>query len=543
VTDSGGDTGTCDKPPTWYQDADGDGYGDASLSQAACVQPEGCVADDTDCDDTRATVHPGAAERETDGSDDDCDGAYAAISVGDLPAVRIASQRNEAYSDYGLGKSVAMAGDMDGDGLGDILVSSYGSTADKHMGLTYVFDASILARTSSLDGGMASAVLTGGIEDAGSLDWISAAAGDLDGDGYHDILVGGDCGVNDASGVLYVARGPFAGATDLSTSAQAFHAEYPGAEFGRSIGPGDLDGDGYADIVFTGSDDYTTDGYGNLYVMHGPVTQSDVTEADTIVRGSFAGQHVGRTLVSLGDVDGDGRADFAYGGVSRGGGSSTFIVTDAPRGVADAASTGEDIEIDAKHDTAGLVATLGSTGDLDGDGYDDLAIIEWWSAQVFIVYGPRSGVKRTSLLDVAEADLHLDPSYDPAGTWLETTALGDWNGDGHAVLGVADTHWHPPDADCEWNSVHCWEGAIFLVGGPVIGTHDLQTEADRIEGEFDGGYLGGMNPFQAMEGGADVDGDGFPDLVVGAPGNCYDHDTPTECEDGFAYVIFGGGVP
>jgi len=57
---------------TWYEDSDGDGYGDASVPLEACVQPAGSVSDATDCDDDAAAVNPGATEV-CNGIDDDCD--------------------------------------------------------------------------------------------------------------------------------------------------------------------------------------------------------------------------------------------------------------------------------------------------------------------------------------------------------------------------------------------------------------------------------------------------------------------------------------
>jgi len=67
------DEGAAVDGTTWYADTDGDSYGDASLSQNACSQPAGYVADGTDCDDGRAATHPGASEY-CNGIDDDCDG-------------------------------------------------------------------------------------------------------------------------------------------------------------------------------------------------------------------------------------------------------------------------------------------------------------------------------------------------------------------------------------------------------------------------------------------------------------------------------------
>lgn len=59
---------------TWYQDADADGFGDASNTLTDCDQPEGYVSNSTDCDDTNADVNPDATEVVDNGIDDDCDG-------------------------------------------------------------------------------------------------------------------------------------------------------------------------------------------------------------------------------------------------------------------------------------------------------------------------------------------------------------------------------------------------------------------------------------------------------------------------------------
>jgi hypothetical protein len=69
------DSGVVD-PDTWYADADGDGYGDAASSTSACGEPSGFIADDGDCDDGDAGVHPGATEH-CDGVDEDCSGGLS----------------------------------------------------------------------------------------------------------------------------------------------------------------------------------------------------------------------------------------------------------------------------------------------------------------------------------------------------------------------------------------------------------------------------------------------------------------------------------
>jgi hypothetical protein len=82
---------------TWYLDADGDGFGDPTVSDTACSQPPSYVADDSDCDDSDATIFPGADEY-CDGEDDDCDGEVDEDSAVDV---------------------ITFYADSDGDGFGD----------------------------------------------------------------------------------------------------------------------------------------------------------------------------------------------------------------------------------------------------------------------------------------------------------------------------------------------------------------------------------------------------------------------------------------
>ena len=86
---------------TWYADSDGDGYGDAGMSEPACSEPAGHVSDATDCDDGNAAVNPGASEVCNE-VDDDCDG-----------------DTDDADSSLDTSTHVTWFVDLDGDGHGD----------------------------------------------------------------------------------------------------------------------------------------------------------------------------------------------------------------------------------------------------------------------------------------------------------------------------------------------------------------------------------------------------------------------------------------
>ncbi len=103
---------------SWYQDSDGDAYGDVGVSTTACSGPSGTVADATDCDDSDATVHPGADEH-CDGVDEDCDGSIDEDAV-DMGSWYVDSD-GDGYGDSGSATlacttpsgSVATGGDCD----------------------------------------------------------------------------------------------------------------------------------------------------------------------------------------------------------------------------------------------------------------------------------------------------------------------------------------------------------------------------------------------------------------------------------------------
>jgi hypothetical protein len=101
---------------TWYADSDSDGYGDAGSSDIDCSQPSGFVADATDCDDSQASVHPGASEATGDGVDSDCDGGEICYVDADDDGYRLSSTTTSSdadCSDSGEALASASTGDCD----------------------------------------------------------------------------------------------------------------------------------------------------------------------------------------------------------------------------------------------------------------------------------------------------------------------------------------------------------------------------------------------------------------------------------------------
>ena len=221
---------------TMEADADGDGWSN-------------CTGD---CDDGDSSTNPGASEVCNDGLDNDCDGTDNGCSLAGIIDLASADAKltGESTEDrVGKVKSLS-AGDVDGDGLLDILVGGYWNDAGgEDAGAGYLVMAPV-AGAFALSG--SDAKLVG--EEAS--DWAGtsvAFAGDVDGDSIGDVLIGAtrsDVGGADA-GAAYLLYGPIAGTVDLSSADAVFVGEQPEDQAGwvSVASPGDVNNDGYADIL------------------------------------------------------------------------------------------------------------------------------------------------------------------------------------------------------------------------------------------------------------------------------------------------------
>jgi hypothetical protein len=350
-----------------------------------------------------------------------------------------------------------------------------------------------------------------------------AGGDDLDGDGAGDLLVGavGESTQGASAGAAYLLAEPgIGGARLLADARTTFLGETLGDYAGSGVAfAGDVDGDGASDLLIgASSNDALGIGGGRACLVRGPIPTGEFLLADADARISglgssrvapphgapVEGDGVGVALDGIGDFDGDGLDDLALGanGSDRSavdaGAVAIFL---GP--VADGATTVDQADQlylgDADFQYAG--DAVAAAGDLDGDGLADLLVggNSQGPGTTWVLAGP--GVPGSSTITDVPTSLVGEADFDYAGAF--SARAGDLNNDGWAdvVIGAYGSGAVAPQA-----------GVVYLAFGPFpTGANALADISRRWLGEQEEDNAG-----RAVAGGADADGDGLDDVLIGA---------------------------
>lgn len=291
-----------------------------------------------------------------------------------------------------------------------------------------------------------------------------------------------------------------------------------GAETGSSADAGDVNGDGYDDLIVgapladvaTGGPPLTDAGQALVY--YGSAGGLAAT-ADLTLNGVTAGEHFGHAVAGIGDVNGDGFADVAVSAPFAGGRVDVFLGSAGGLGATAAFSVSGQAGSEFGNSLDG--------GSVNDDGFADLIIGAplWDNGEtdeggVFVYYGSASGLTTVgaTTLEMNQAGAHFGHSVAFAGSF---------SGDAHGDVVIGAPMYDNGETD---------EGAAFIFEGAAGGL--TPTAASTFECNQAGAMCG-----EAVAGNANANGDTYADVAVGAPGY-----TSASGAVGRVFVLYGGPV-
>lgn len=400
---------------------------------------------------------------------------------------------SQGSSQYGF--AISSAGDVNNDGFDDLLVGAYnfdnGQTNEGKVFL-YLGGANGVSTTEawSYESNQASATL--GIAMAGNCD--------VNGDGYSDVFVGANKFDNGQSNEGRVF-GFYGSNTGLSSSPQWINeSNVASGQYGRSLHcRGDFNGDGFNDLI-VGAPNYknTLSNEGKVFLYKGSSLGVSTTPYWTFVSAQ-ATSYAGFDVSFLGDVNNDGNDEFgigayAYDKTLTNEGAVFFFY-----GSTGVLSTQPDWSYYGGVASAQFGYSLSYAKKLNNDDFDDFIVgapgfkkTLTTEGGVFIFYGASSGPQSPLVAVGGQASANLGK---------KVTSAGDVDGDGFDDIAIAAPMYDNGQTN---------EGRVYIYLGSSVGisiTSSWQAEGNLASGQFGQGLAGDF----------DMNGDGFDDLVIGAP--------------------------
>lgn len=367
---------------------------------------------------------------------------------------------------------------------------------------------------------------------------ISVTAGDLNGDGYADVAAGANLASVNARSAGQV-RVYLGGASPDADADLVIDGQNFGDGLGQAVASGfDLNADGYEDLAVSAwlyDDGPTRPDAGRVYVFFGGPTPDGVP--DLVLTGSYALENFGSALAGNLDFNGDGYTDLAVGGPIAP--ANSGALADAGRVVVYYGGPWvdnlPDLVLEGQAVEEHFGASVTGAGDMDGDGFDELAAgAPAYEASAAVPSVGRVQVFRGGLSPATTPAVTLEGAGGCEAFGTRVSGGGDLNRDGFADLavGIPFSDLAGASASCD-NTVGDFGAVEIHFGSDPLGNGSVA----RFTGEAANDWLG-----LGLHLAGDVNGDDVPDLVFGAP-NSDDSITSVFGDVGRGYVLLGRAGP
>ncbi|HUR65092.1 MAG TPA: integrin alpha, partial [Chitinophagaceae bacterium] len=429
--------------------------------------------------------------------------------------------------DAQFGVSVASAGDVNADGFSDVIIGAWLYDAGNgNEGVAFVYHGSATGLGAS-----PAIMLDGANQNNAFFGETVAGAGDVNGDGYSDVIVGADS-YDDTftnEGLAFVYHGSAAGISGAPTILD--DADEANANFGVSLAAaGDVNGDGYGDVIVgaIGITDGANSSEGRAYIYHGSATGLSASPNSTPDDADQAGAQFGWSVASAGDVNGDGYSDVIIGALNYDDGPNTdegraFVYHGGPTGLSSSPNSTPD---DADQLTARFGESVATAGDVNADGYSDVIIgaklyddgASVNEGRAFVYYGSSSGLSaspNSTPDDADQGNVHFG---------ISVACAGDVNGDGYSDV-IIGARFYDDGANVN-------EGRAFVYYGSSAGLNGSpgSTPDDANQADADFGY--------SVACAGDINGDGYSDVIIGS----HQYDDVGNTNEGRAFIYYGNNA-